>query len=175
MTNARVETEQALDAAFEQAGIGKQHGGAAKMKMTMVTDGACSGNPGPGGWAAILIDESGHETVLRGHVERTTNNQMELMAVLEGLKALPGPCMLTIQTDSRNVIGWLSEGWKRKVQAIRELCEAIEQECEHGDHIYRFEYVRGHSGDPLNERANAIAQAEAASLLEHAAVAVGSR
>ena len=90
--------------------------------VTLYTDGACSGNPGPGGWAAILLWR-GKEKVLSGGEELTTNNRMELTAVIRGLEALKEPCLVTVYSDSRYVVeamtegwalGWRARGWKRR-------------------------------------------------------------
>ena len=89
--------------------------------VTIYTDGACSGNPGPGAWAAILTDGI-HEKVVTGFKPETTNNEMEVVAVLEGLKALKGTGHdVTVVTDSLCVIGWLSRGYKRKAAHLRPL------------------------------------------------------
>lgn len=136
--------------------------------VTLYTDGACSGNPGPGGWAAILL-YNGHERVLSGGEELTTNNRMELLAVINGLEALKERCRVTVYSDSQYVVnavsrGWI-EGWRRKGwrrsggelknpalwQRLYDLLK--EQETE-------FIWVRGHEDDELNNRCDAIAVAE---------------
>ena len=81
--------------------------------VRLYTDGACSGNPGPGGWCAIL-QWRGHERVVSGGEPNTTNNRMELIAIIEGLRALKEPCRVTVSTDSQYVIGVMAKGWKRK-------------------------------------------------------------
>lgn len=128
-------------------------------EVLLVVDGASSGNPGPGGWAAILVG-SGREKELSGAVACATSNQMELLAVLKGLQALTRPCRVRVLTDSQNVVGWLARGWKRNDPRIRALAERIEAAARAGGHILVFEKVPGHAGHPLNERANRLAQRE---------------
>lgn len=115
------------------------------------TDGACSGNPGPGGWAAILR-WNGYQRDIGGCEPQTTNNRMELAAVIGGLKALSEPCMVTVYTDSQYVIGVMN-GWKRKANHDL-LCE-LDALC--AEHTVTFRHIRGHSGHPLNERADVLA------------------
>ncbi|WP_086617025.1 ribonuclease HI [Erythrobacter tepidarius] len=139
-------------------------------QVDIFTDGACKHNPGPGGWAAILR-MGAHEKELTGGEPETTNNRMEMTAVLRGLAALKEPCAVTIHTDSRYVIdgmtrwicGWQKRGWvnaaKKPVANAdlwRELIAAARP------HKVRWEWVKGHSGHPENERADALASAEAA-------------
>jgi ribonuclease HI len=131
----------------------------------MYTDGACSGNPGPGGWGAILM-WNGHEKELSGHAPATTNNRMEMTAVLEGLRSLKKPCTVTVCTDSVYVLkgstewlpGWKRNGWKTsagKPVENRDLWIALDTELQR--HHVSFEWVKGHNGHPLNERADALA------------------
>ncbi len=139
-------------------------------EVEIYTDGACSGNPGPGGWAAILISGE-HEKVLSGHDPQTTNNRMELTAVIEGLKALKYPCKVTIYSDSAYLVnaiqqGWLDkwqrQGWTRgkprqpvlNVDLWKELLNYM------SIHDVTFKKVQGHAGHPLNERADRIAVEE---------------
>lgn len=139
-------------------------------QVDIFTDGACKGNPGPGGWAAILRS-GGHEKELVGGEPDTTNNRMEMTAVLRGLQALKEPCTVTIHTDSRYVIdgmtqwifGWQKRGWvnaaKKPVaneDLWRELIAAV------GPHKVSWEWVKGHSGHPENERCDTLASEEAA-------------
>ena len=139
-------------------------------KITLITDGACTGNPGPGGWAAILR-YGAHERILVGGVAMTTNNRMEVQAALEGLKALKEPCAVTLITDSQylsNAVekGWLenwtANGWRtankkpvKNVDLWQELMVLLER------HDVRFEWVRGHNNHPDNERCDVLARAEA--------------
>lgn len=130
-------------------------------KVTIYTDGACSGNPGPGGWCAIL--KSGkYEKEISGGNSDTTNNRMELTAVIEGLKALKRPCDVTIISDSKYVCdavlkgwvyGWKKKGWKKSdgkpalnVDLWEELLTLL------GTHKVEFNWIKGHAGHPENER-----------------------
>ncbi|MDP9386019.1 MAG: ribonuclease HI [Actinomycetota bacterium] len=143
------------------------------------TDGACSGNPGPGGWAAIVVPPGGGEPVERsGGAPETTNNRMELTAALEGLRALPGGSRACIVTDSRLMIdsmtkwldGWRRKGWKTAGGSPvknRDLIEALDAEA--GRHTeVRWHWVRGHetgarhAHKALNDRADRLAVAAAA-------------
>ncbi|MGI8730925.1 MAG: ribonuclease HI [Solirubrobacteraceae bacterium] len=140
----------------------------------MWTDGACSGNPGPGGWAAILVARDDDDTIakqveLSGGDPATTNNRMELQAVIEGLLALKGPSTVTIYIDSTYVmdaivkrwyVGWRKRGWKtaaKKPVKNRELWEALLAALE--PHTVAWKKVRGHAGVELNERADELAVA----------------
>ena len=129
-------------------------------------DGACSGNPGPGGWGTILRYE-GHEKELSGFMPDTTNNQMELTAVIMGLKALKKKCEVRIVTDSQYVWGGLEKGWAKSWQRNnwmksdktpaknKELwSELLSLVSYHRVHV---EWVRGHNGHPENERCDALA------------------
>jgi len=125
--------------------------------VTLVIDGSALGNPGPGGWAALLRTE-GRERLLAGaSAEPTTNNRMELMAVLEGLRALRRPCPVVVVTDSEYVRGALALGWKRR--ANHDLLTEIDALLR--VHTVTFEVVRGHAGHPDNERVDRAAKAEA--------------
>jgi len=127
-------------------------------KVIIYTDGSCSGNPGPGGWAAVLTSGD-HKNEISGGNPDTTSNRMELQAVLSAIYALRRPCCdVVIVTDSRNAIGWLSKGWKRKNPAIRALCQEIEAAIRTGCHEVSFEKVKGHSGHEFNERADQLAR-----------------
>lgn len=135
-------------------------------KVVLYTDGACSGNPGPGGWAAILRYRD-QEKVLTGAEPKTTNNRMELMAVLQGLKALKRPVEVEIYSDSAYVVNAFEHGWIERWQRNgwrtsrgtdvenRDLWEAILQEARR--HKLRFIKVRGHADDAWNHRADALA------------------
>ncbi len=139
-------------------------------KVYIDTDGACKGNPGCGGWGTILVYGE-HEKELSGGESMTTNNRMELMAVISGLEALKVPCDITLTSDSQYVIhsvtkGWL-DGWQKKnwVRAKNEsvpntdlwkrLLIAMEP------HKIEWIWVRGHNGHPYNERCDALAVAAA--------------
>jgi ribonuclease HI len=135
--------------------------------IDIFTDGACSGNPGPGGWAAILRDRH-HEKELSGGETATTNNRMELTAVIEGLKALKKASPVTIHTDSRYVmdgaskwiLGWKKKGWKtadRKPVKNEDLWRALDDAM--ARHQIHWIWVAGHSGHPENERADELARA----------------
>jgi ribonuclease HI len=139
-------------------------------EVTLVTDGSCLGNPGPGGWAALLQCGPA-ERVLTGSDPATTNNRMELQAVLAGLRTLRRPCQVTLITDSQLVAKgitewvarWQQNGWrttKRTPVENRDLWEALV--AAQTPHILTVQHVRGHSGHPLNERVNTLAQAAAA-------------
>ena len=135
------------------------------------TDGACSGNPGPGGWGALLLARDGDEIVkertLCGGEAETTNNRMELKAAIEALNALDRPSQITVVTDSAYVKGgitewmanWKKRGWKtaskspvRNVDLWQQLDEAASR------HDVKWEWVKGHAGHPENERADELAR-----------------
>ncbi|WP_100350267.1 ribonuclease HI [Luteimicrobium subarcticum] len=131
----------------------------------MWTDGACKGNPGVGGWG-VLMRYGTHEKELFGGDATTTNNRMELTAVIEGLRALKRPCAVTLHVDSSYVmngmkswiVGWKRNGWKTKdkkpVKNV-ELWQALDAEVQR--HTVTWVWVKGHAGDPGNERADALA------------------
>ena len=134
-------------------------------KVILYTDGACSGNPGPGGWGAVLI-YGDHEKDLSGGEADTTNNRMEMMAVIEGLRALKNKCEISIYTDSTYVMkgmtewlkGWKAKGWKtaaKKPVKNKDLWLELEAELNH--HQVDWNWVKGHSGDEYNERADQLA------------------
>jgi ribonuclease HI len=134
-------------------------------EVLIYTDGACKGNPGPGGWGAWLR-AGGHERELWGGAKLTTNNQMELTAVIEALSSLKRPCKVALYTDSeyvRNGItawihGWKLRGWKtadRKPVKNVELWQRLDEL--NAAHQVSWHWVRGHTGDPGNERADALA------------------
>jgi ribonuclease HI len=144
-------------------------------EVELWTDGACSGNPGPGGWAAILRYR-GHERVLSGGEPMTTNNRMELQGVIEGLRALTRPSRVLIITDSAYLEraftdGWLTRwkrnGWRtsaKKPVANQDLWIALDEAA--APHTIRFRRVAGHAGIELNERADQLAVAEIARMRE---------
>ncbi|HEY4075643.1 MAG TPA: ribonuclease HI [Rhizomicrobium sp.] len=134
--------------------------------IDIFTDGACSGNPGPGGWGAILRSGD-HEKELSGGEPATTNNRMELMAVIQGLKALKKNSAVTIHTDSRYVmdgaskwiLGWKKKGWKtadKKPVKNEDLWRVLDDEM--SKHELHWIWVAGHSGHPENERADQLAR-----------------
>jgi ribonuclease HI len=131
------------------------------------TDGACSGNPGPGGWGAIL-SYKGKERELSGGEALTTNNRMELMAAIAALEALTRPCTVALHTDSQYlrqgitgwIHGWKKNGWKtadRKPVKNEELWKRLDAAL--GRHKIEWKWVKGHAGDEMNERADALARA----------------
>jgi len=142
-----------------------------KTKVTLYTDGACSGNPGVGGYGAILVhvDSNGikHEKEFSQGYKMTTNNQMELLAVIVGLEALKKPCNVTVYSDSKYVVdafnnkwieGWISKGWKTANKSAvknavlwKRLLEAKKS------HDVEFIWVKGHAGHEYNERCDALA------------------
>ena len=134
-------------------------------KVEMFTDGACKGNPGPGGWG-VLIRMGTREKELSGGEKLTTNNRMELMAAIEGLNALKRPCRVTLSTDSRYVMdgltkwihGWRKNGWKtadKKPVKNAELWQALIDAA--APHRVEWVWVKGHAGHPDNERADKLA------------------
>ncbi|WP_256841997.1 ribonuclease HI [Ornithinimicrobium cryptoxanthini] len=133
--------------------------------VEMWSDGACKGNPGVGGWG-VWMRSGSHERELCGGEALTTNNQMELQAVIEGLRTLNQPCQVTLHVDSSYVMngmrswiaGWKRNGWKtaaKKPVKNVELWQALHNEVSR--HTVHWVWVKGHSGDPGNERADALA------------------
>jgi ribonuclease HI len=135
-------------------------------KVVIYTDGACRGNPGPGGWGAILISGERERELCGGELQ-TTNNRMELMGAIQALEALNRPCTVELHTDSQYVrtgisewlAGWKARGWKTAAKAPvknedlwRRLDEARAR------HTVDWRWVKGHNGHPLNERADALAR-----------------
>lgn len=134
-------------------------------KIIVYTDGACSGNPGPGGWGALLMWNGREKEILGGEAE-TTNNRMELQAVIEALKVLKNPCDVTVYTDSKYVLNgatewlknWQARGWKTAAKKPVENKTYWEELSDQLDrHHVTFKWVKGHSGDPLNDRVDALA------------------
>jgi ribonuclease HI len=124
-------------------------------QVFLYVDGACKGNPGPGGYAAVLVCR-GREKEIVGGESRTTNNRMELAAVIAGLQALKRPCRVTVVTDSRYVALILTGGQaKTNLDLVREARRLA------GQHDVTVQQVAGHSGHPMNERCDRLAQAEA--------------
>ena len=139
-------------------------------QVEIYTDGACKGNPGPGGWGALLR-MGAHEKELSGGEPDTTNNRMELMAAIKGLSALIEPCTVDLYSDSKYVLdgmnkwihGWQRNGWVnaskkpvRNADLWHDLIEAARP------HTVNWHWVRGHNGHPENERVDALASAAAA-------------
>ncbi|QNA84760.1 ribonuclease HI [Sphingomonas sp. So64.6b] len=134
-------------------------------RVEIATDGACKGNPGPGGWGA-LIRAGGKEKELSGGEKLTTNNRMELTAAIEGLNALKRPCLVALSTDSRYVMdgltkwikGWQRNGWKtadKKPVKNADLWQALLDAAK--PHRIEWKWVKGHAGHPDNERADRLA------------------
>jgi ribonuclease HI len=136
------------------------------MSVVMYTDGACSGNPGPGGWGAVLISGNHRKELFGGEAE-STNNRMEMMAVIRGAEALKRASSVDIYTDSTYVLkgmtewleGWKKRGWRtaakkpvKNVDLWQRLDEALER------HKVKWIWVKGHSGVPENERADELAR-----------------
>jgi ribonuclease HI len=131
------------------------------------TDGACSGNPGPGGWGAVLAFRD-RVKELKGGEPHTTNNRMELMAAIAAFEALKRPCLVDLHTDSQylrnGILTWINQwkrnGWrtadKKPVKNV-DLWQRLEAAM--GKHQVRWHWVRGHAGDPMNERADELARA----------------
>lgn len=135
-------------------------------KVYLYSDGACAGNPGPGGWGTIL-QYGEHERELSGGAKNTTNNKMELTGVIEGLKALKEPCTVHVTTDSQYIVnmfnnhwidGWVKKGWKKSdgspvanQDLLTELLSLMDI------HVVTYEWVKGHNGHPINERCDKLA------------------
>ncbi|MCX5481191.1 ribonuclease HI [Kaistia geumhonensis] len=137
-----------------------------EQRVQIWTDGACSGNPGPGGWGAVLL-YNGTEKELSGGAAETTNNRMELTAAIEALNALKRPCAIDLHTDSQYVkggitgwiFGWKKNGWKtadrkpvKNVDLWQQLDAALQR------HDVKWHWVRGHAGNEANEKADLLAR-----------------
>lgn len=143
----------------------------AKPLVIVHTDGACSGNPGPGGWAAVL-QYGNHEREIAGGERHTTNQRMELRAAVEALRALGRPCRVRLHSDSAYLVNcflqrwyenWQKNGWKTRNKTPvdnRDLWEDLVRLA--AAHDVKWIKVAGHAGDPLNERCDSLARAEAA-------------
>lgn len=136
-------------------------------EVVIYTDGACKGNPGPGGWGAILRAGSAEKELFGGELG-TTNNRMELLAVIEALAALKRPCSVALYLDSQYVRqgitewvhNWKARGWKtaaKKPVKNVELWQRLDALVQGGGHRIAWHWVKGHSGDPGNEHADALA------------------
>ncbi len=133
----------------------------ASKRVAIYTDGACSGNPGPGGWGAILVFD-GKEKDLSGGEQLTTNNRMELMAAIAALEALTRPCAVDLYTDSQYLRGgvWKKRGWTtadRKPVKNVDLWQRLDAATT--QHEIAWHWVRGHAGHDMNERADELARA----------------
>jgi ribonuclease HI len=135
--------------------------------VQIYTDGACKGNPGPGGWG-VLMKSGTTQKELYGGEPATTNNRMELMAVIRALEALKRPCAVTLHVDSQYVLkgmtewlaGWKAKGWRTAAkQPVKnqELWQELDELVNRKGHAIEWRWVRGHDGDPGNERADALA------------------
>jgi ribonuclease HI len=135
--------------------------------ITIYTDGACKGNPGPGGWGALLQSGSTEKELFGGERE-TTNNRMEMMAVIQALKALKRPCKISLHLDSKYVLqgitqwlpGWKAKGWKTAAkQPVKnvDLWQELDALVHTTGHEIEWRWVKGHAGDVGNERADALA------------------
>ena len=136
-------------------------------QVTIYTDGACSGNPGPGGWGVILQSGASRKELFGGELE-TTNNRMELTAVIQALEALKRPCQVDLYLDSEYVrkgitewiAGWKARGWKTaSKQPVKnvDLWQRLDALVHEAGHQIRWHWVRGHNGHAGNERADALA------------------
>lgn len=137
-------------------------------QVVIYTDGACKGNPGPGGWGVLLRAADGTEKELFGGERATTNNRMEMTAVIEALAALKRPCAVQLYLDSQYVLkgitewlaGWKARGWKTATkEPVKnvDLWQKLDQLVSGAGHTIDWRWVRGHTGDPGNERADTLA------------------
>lgn len=136
------------------------------MKVDIYTDGSCCPtNPGPGGWAAILrtkVNGQVHEKEISGRKDQATNNEMEMLAVEEGIKAVKKPgCSITVYTDSQLVVGYMRFGWRPKVPHLAEIIGRICARVSLMGHTVQYVKLNGHSGHELNERADRLARTAA--------------
>jgi ribonuclease HI len=136
-----------------------------KPEVTIYTDGSCQGNPGPGGWGAIL-KYGNHERLLSGGEKDTTNNRMELRAALEALRALTEPCRVTLFTDSEYLKkgitewmpNWKRRNWRRKGGKLANVDLWMKLDEEISRHEINWRWVRGHAGNAMNERVDKLAK-----------------
>jgi ribonuclease HI len=138
-----------------------------QREITVYTDGACSGNPGPGGYGIILIDTDGREKELSAGYRLTTNNRMELLAVIVALETLKFPCKVKLYSDSQYIINainekwlknWIARNWRKadkKPVLNQDLWKRLVPQLE--SHDVTFIWTKGHAGDPLNERCDELA------------------
>lgn len=144
--------------------------------VDIYTDGACKGNPGPGGWGVLLRAANGQEKELFGGEAHTTNNRMELRAVIEALQALKRPCAVALYLDSEYVRkgitewihGWRQKGWRTAAkQPVKnaDLWQQLDALVHQGEHQIEWHWVKGHAGHIENERADALANRGVASVL----------
>ena len=138
-----------------------------KQSVVIYTDGACKGNPGPGGWGALLRADDSEKELFGGELG-TTNNRMEMMAVIQALEALKRPCLITLYIDSQYVLkgmtewlpGWKAKGWKTAAkQPVKnvDLWQRLDALVNTAGHRIDWRWVKGHAGDPGNERADGLA------------------
>jgi ribonuclease HI len=137
-----------------------------ESRVTIYTDGACSGNPGPGGWGAILSFD-GKEKELMGGEAHTTNNRMELLAAISALEALKRPCVVDLYTDSEylrgGITGWINtwkrNGWRtRDKKPVKNIDLWTRLDAALGAHRVQWHWVKGHAGHAMNERADQLAR-----------------
>ncbi|MTV48119.1 ribonuclease HI [Heliobacillus mobilis] len=142
-----------------------------KKEVVLYTDGACSGNPGPGGYGVVLIYGE-HRKEMSGGYQDTTNNRMEMLAAIRGLEALKEPCRVTLYSDSRYLVDAVKQGWARRwkannwmrnkkdpalnVDLWKKLLDLLDK------HDVDFQWVKGHAGHPENERCDVLATSAAA-------------
>ena len=137
--------------------------------VEIYTDGACSGNPGAGGYGVVLLYGSARKELSEGY-RLTTNNRMEVLAVIKGLEALKEPCQVTLYSDSKYVVDAIQKGWAKKWQANHWMRNAKEPALNSdlweqllgllGQHDVTFHWVKGHAGHPMNERCDQLAVAQ---------------
>lgn len=145
----------------------QESGDSSKKQVTIYTDGACLGNPGPGGYGVVLL-YGGHRKELSDGYRLTTNNRMEILAAIKGLEALKSPCSVTLYSDSQYLVNainkgwvqrWKANGWKRNARekALNpDLWERLLQLCSH--HEVTFVWVRGHANNTENERCDVLSK-----------------
>jgi ribonuclease HI len=145
-------------------------------RIEIYTDGACKGNPGPGGWGALLKSDDTQKELFGGELD-TTNNRMEMLAVIEALTALKRPCQVILHVDSQYVLkgmtewlpGWKARGWrtaaKQPVKNV-DLWQRLDTLVYGAGHAIEWRWVRGHNGDPGNERADSLANRGVAQALQ---------